>query len=134
MITTKYVAVPIYQNSLHIVITDDFKKDLDEINKKYFNQFTNNDDVLGQSQQRGGSTLIIISVGRHKVKFKKLWEVELIATIAHEAFHASNTMMNSFGARPDAMNDEPQAYLLDWIVKEIYKTYLKHKEQWMKSN
>ena len=36
-------------------------------------------------------------------------------------------MMNSFGARPDAMNDEPQAYLLDWIVKEIYKCYLKSK-------
>lgn len=124
----KFVKVPMYSRNLNIVITEDFMKDVFEINKKYFNQFTEEDDVLGQIQQRGGSTLIIINAGRHKKVFKKDWEVELIATIAHEAFHASNTMMNCFGARPDAMNDEPQAYLLDWIVKEIYKCYLKHKE------
>lgn len=126
---TKFIKVPIYANNLHIVITEDFSKDLAEINKKYFNSFTEEDNVLGQVQQRETSTLIIINVGRHKLVFKKSWEVELVATIAHEAFHASNTMMNSFGAKPDAMNDEPQAYLLDWIVKEIYKTYLKHKEK-----
>jgi hypothetical protein len=124
---TKYVKVPIYQNALHIVITNNYMEDLAQINKKYFNEFTKEHDVLGQNQQRGGSTLIIINAGKHKKIFKKDWEIELIATIAHEAFHATNTMMNSFGARPDAMNDEPQAYLLDWIVKEIYKCYLKSK-------
>lgn len=124
---TKFIKVPIYANNLNIVITDDFTTDLPQINKKYFNSFDETDNVLGFNQQRGGSTLIIINVGRHKLIFKKVWETELIATIAHEAFHASNTMMNSFGAKPDAMNDEPQAYLLDWIVKEIYKCYLKSK-------
>ena len=123
----KFIKVPIYQNNLNIVITNDFIEDLPQINKKYFNEFTKNEDVLGLNQQREGSTLIIINVGRHKLIFKKSWEIELIATIAHEAFHATNTMMNSFGAKPDAMNDEPQAYLLDWIVKEIYKCYLKSK-------
>jgi hypothetical protein len=124
---TKFIKVPIYAVNLNIVITDDFIIDLPKINKKYFNNFDETDSVLGFNQQRGASTLIIINVGKHKKIFKKDWEIELIATIAHEAFHASNTMMNSFGARPDAMNDEPQAYLLDWIVKEIYKCYLKSK-------
>lgn len=125
---TKLVKIPIYGNNLHIVITEDFMSDIVEINKKYFNEFTEEDSVLGFSQQRGGSTLIIINVGKHKKIYKKGFEIELIATIAHEAVHACNTMFNCIGAKLDSNNDEPQAYLIDFIVKEIYKCYLKHKE------
>lgn len=125
---TKLSKIPIYGTNLHIVITEDFMADIEEINKKYFNKFSEEDNVLGFSQQRGGSTLIIINVGKHKKLFKKVYEVELIATIAHEAVHACNQIFNLIGATLDSNNDEPQAYLVDHIVKEIYKSYLKHKE------
>ena len=125
---TKLVKIPIYGTNLHVVITEDFMSDIQEINKKYFNNFTQEDNVLGFSQQRGGSTLIIINVGKHKKQFKKKYEIEVIATIAHEAVHACNQIFTCIGARTDITNDEPQAYLVDYIVKEIYKCYLKYKE------
>ena len=125
--TTNLSKIPMYGTNVHIVITEDFMTDLSEINKKYFNNFIEEDNVLGFSQQRGGSTLIVINVGKHKKIFKKVYEVELIATIAHEAVHACNQIFNLIGAKLDSNNDEPQAYLVDFIVKEIYKCYLKHK-------
>jgi len=125
---TKLSKIPIYGLNLHIVITENFMSDMAEINKKYHNNFTEEDASLGFSQQREGSTLIVINVGKHKKIFKKNFEIEVIATIAHEAVHACNTMFNAIGAKLDNDNDEPQAYLVDHIVKEIYRCYLKHKE------
>lgn len=124
---TKLSKIPMYGLNLHTVITEDFMSDIAEINKKYHNNFTEQDNVLGFSQHRMGSTLVVINVGKHKRIFKKNFEVELIATIAHEAVHACNTMFNAIGAKLDSDNDEPQAYLVDHIVKEIYRAYLKHK-------
>lgn len=41
--------------------------------------------------------------------------------IAHEGLHAANSIMNYINYRFDPENDEPLAYLLSWIVEEIYK-------------
>lgn len=124
----KSITIPIYGNRLHIIITEDFIKDIPKINKDFNNDFTEEDDVLGMSQQRLGHTLILINVGKHKRIFKKDWEVELVGTMAHESVHACNTIFNSKGIVLDSMNDEPQAYFTEYVVKEIYKLYLKHKE------
>lgn len=47
---TKFIKVPIYANNLNIVITDNFTEDLNEINKKYYNNFNETDNVLGFNQ------------------------------------------------------------------------------------
>lgn len=123
--------IPIYAGRLHIAITGDFCKDINELNK-YFNQeFDVKDEVLGMSQQRGGHTLIIINEGKHKRIFKKKnqFEYEMFATIVHEAKHSVNQIFISKGIQLDLNNDEPECYLLDWIVKEIFKVYFKFKEQ-----
>jgi hypothetical protein len=123
---TKSLIIPIYGGRFHIVITGNFIADLPKINKDFSNEFTEDDDVLGLNQQRGGHTLIIINIGRHKKLFKKTAEVEIMGTIAHEAIHACNTIFNQKGINLDSMNDEPQTYFTEYIVKEIYKCYLKH--------
>jgi hypothetical protein len=125
---TKSLTVPIYGNHLHIVIIENWDEDIIKVNKKFYNNFTKNDEVLGLSQQRGQSTLIIINVERHKKIYSGNIEIEIIATIAHEAVHACNTIFESKGIRLDVNNDEPQAYFVDYLVKEIYKCYLKHKK------
>lgn len=42
-------------------------------------------------------------------------------TIAHEALHASYMILCNAGWKPDPKNHEPQAYLVSWIVREVYK-------------
>jgi len=42
-------------------------------------------------------------------------------TIAHEAVHAASFILDSRGVVPDFNNDEPQAYLVEYIVNEIIK-------------
>ena len=40
------------------------------------------------------------------------------ATIAHECYHAANYIYKRIGAKIDMENDEPFAYLLDFLVEE----------------
>lgn len=42
-------------------------------------------------------------------------------TIAHEAIHIKNRVMEHAGWNHDLKNDEPEAYLTGFIVKEIHK-------------
>ena len=125
MLVTKSITVPIYGRRLHIAVTEDFIADMAQINKQFNNGFNEEDDVLGMVQQRGGHTLIIINLGKHKRIFKNNWEVELIGTITHEAVHACNTIFIQKGIQLDRNNDEPQTYFTEYISKEIYKLYLK---------
>ena len=39
--------------------------------------------------------------------------------VAHEALHITNRIFNDIGYTLDPLNDEPQAYFLDWLTDEI---------------
>lgn len=52
------------------------------------------------------------------IAFKK--ELPPIGVIAHEAFHLTCHVFDERGIKPDLDNDEPQAYLLEWVVDRIY--------------
>ena len=47
--------------------------------------------------------------------------------IAHEAKHLVNHIFNDINHRLDSWNDEPECYLLGYIVDEIHKTIEKSK-------
>lgn len=47
-------------------------------------------------------------------------------TIAHEAIHIADFLLYDRGVVADFMNDEPVAYLVDWIVTQTYKFIKKH--------
>ena len=50
--------------------------------------------------------------------------------IAHEACHVVNAVFKSKGVELDLEQDEPQAYLLGWVVDEIHKVWkLKYRKQ-----
>lgn len=42
------------------------------------------------------------------------------STIAHEVVHLVNRILTDRGAKLDASNDEPQAYLTGWVTKKVY--------------
>jgi DNA-binding transcriptional regulator YiaG len=48
-----------------------------------------------------------------------------VSTIAHEALHITSFVMKRVGMHPDVNNDEAQAYLLSWIVEQVYKEFKK---------
>lgn len=41
--------------------------------------------------------------------------------IAHEATHISSYLFDIRGMKPDFNNDEPQCYLIQWVVNEVFK-------------
>lgn len=43
-----------------------------------------------------------------------------IHILAHECFHASNIIMRKRGIKPDPYNDEPQAYLIQWLFNNCF--------------
>jgi hypothetical protein len=42
--------------------------------------------------------------------------------IAHEAIHAVNYIAEYAGMQHDIVNDEPFAYLTEWVVDQVYKS------------
>jgi len=125
---TKRITIPIFYGTLHIVMTEDAQEDREAINRKYKNNLTKEDiNILGFAEQRGNHTLIFINLGKLKKNHKEgiEYESEVVATIVHEAVHACNTIFINKGVKLDLRNDETQAYLTDWITKQVYKVYYK---------
>ena len=118
---SKSINIPLYGMRLHLVSTEDFQKDREEINKKYYQNFAEEDTFLGFAERRAGHCLVIINLERHKKIFKAKWQEEVIDTISHEAFHTVSFLSIEKGIKPDLNNDEPQAYLQGFITKEIFK-------------
>jgi hypothetical protein len=120
---TKSLDIPLYKMRLHIVVTEDFKKDREVINKKYHQDFPEDYSFLGISERRSGHCFVMLNIEKHKKNYSaKTWKEELLATIAHEAVHICNFVHIARGLKLDVNNDESQAYLTDWIFREIYKT------------
>lgn len=55
-------------------------------------------------------------------------------TIAHESVHIKNRVFEHAGILHDAKNDEPEAYLLAWIVGEITKAVSEYKNNKLGKN
>ena len=118
---SKSLNVPLYGTRLHIVVTEDFKQDREEINKKFHQKFEESDTFLGFTERRQGHCVVILNKGRHKQIYKTKWQEELIDTLTHETAHTVNFIFNDKGIKLDSYNDEPQAYLTGWVSKELYK-------------
>ena len=49
-----------------------------------------------------------------------------MSIIAHECLHVKNAVWARIGYSPQALNDEVDAYLLDYIMTEVLKVVEKH--------
>lgn len=109
--------IPIYGGFLVIILTNDT-----ETLKKHFSDLTDNNiyamSKLGEWKKRRGYIVVL--------NFKNIDKITHGA-IAHEATHISNFIAQDVGFIPDFKNDEPIAYLTQWIVDNIYSFMKKHK-------
>lgn len=107
MITEKNIIVPIYRYALKIVIFDDFKEVKEAIPD------IDSNDSKGLLLDYGDRS--IICVPPHDT-----------LTIVHECEHAKNAIWRRIGFIPTPDNDEPDAYLIEYLYKEVMKIVKKH--------
>lgn len=107
MITEKNIIVPIYRYALKIVIFDDFKEVKEAIPD------IDSNDSKGLLLDYGDRS--IICVPPHDT-----------LTIVHECEHAKNAIWKRIGFIPTPENDEPDAYLIEYLYKEVMKIVKKH--------
>lgn len=105
---------PLYRGLLVITITNDLEK-----LAEYDSYFKDHPIVYAHT------------VGNHEYKGKQAFQIILNpdsskrklyhSTIAHEAIHAANLLLDARGVVITQNNDEPLTYLVDWIIDEVYK-------------
>lgn len=73
---------------------------------------------LPEFTHQGGYTTLIQNGPKARVL---IWlaRKDRVAIAAHEAFHATNFVMDRAGYRPDPVNDEPQAYFLTELMQAM---------------
>jgi hypothetical protein len=99
----KVIRVPLYPNKLVMYKCDDLK----EIEKLY--------DLSDCSDY---DAIVFESKGLNIVAFSKTITAGIIA---HESLHIASDIFNSISADMDLNNQEPQCYLLEWVVEQCHK-------------
>lgn len=110
--------IPIYFGILQVVVNKSFHEAIKGYN---FPQNSNTDDydafVLENSNKKDTYRVSVF-----------IKPDVTPSVVAHEALHIMNRIMHRVEAIPTWSNDEPQAYLIGWIVEQIYKTLEKCKK------
>lgn len=110
----KAINIEIYSQIVHIIVSDDVEKEIDQIKKKF------DVDLLrynfrGFSEARQNHSLLLLNK-----KYLKT-EIDLMSTLAHEIFHITNFIFKRIGIKVDIENDEAQAYLISLIFEKVLK-------------
>ena len=116
----KKVKIPIYEQILYVSVTEDYSKEEEEYEYVWRPE---REDFFGHTSGLNNQYLIILNK-----KYLKD-ELHIVSTISHEAFHVTNMLFKRIGAVPDIDNDEHQAYLLSWIVEQVYKIYKNYEKR-----
>jgi len=114
MYKKKVVKVPLYFTQLVILLSDDIERI-----RKELPPMEEEEEVFAHCLYhhiKDKSAIFILLNPKHKY-----WEDRMHGIIAHEVLHASCFVFYKAGISPDVNNDEPQAYLVEWMTQEVYK-------------
>lgn len=106
MITKKKFNIPIFNYKLTVVIYDDWKEVKEMLNV----------------EDPEPKAITICEYGSSLVAVNK----QYASSIVHEALHVKNNIWNYIGYRPQADNDEVDAYLLTYLYDKIVGVYYNH--------
>lgn len=107
MITEKNIIIPIYRYAVKIVIASSVK----EASEKFVDIKDNT--AKGTVLEYEDKCIIVVPP-------------DDISTIVHECEHMKNAVWDRIGYTPIVNNDEPDAYLLEYIFNEVMKVVKKH--------
>lgn len=112
MVTNKKIQVPIYDFTIYVTIFDEWE----EIKKYHKN---NTED------EREG---FILTNDTDATKLRLFVNVECPSCIVHEIIHIKNIIFDIICHNSNRYNDEPEAYLVQYLYKKIIEVYYKHKD------
>jgi hypothetical protein len=104
--------IPLFRGKLVLIISNDTEKV-----KKYLPNFGDRNvyaHTCYYDWKGYGSFFIVLNFDND---YRKLYH----GTVTHESIHAANMIANDRGVIADFNNDEPLAYLSEWIADEVYK-------------
>ena len=102
----KKIKIPIFHGELTMIKAKDFSK----VGKKYKMNVEGFSAVVWKDEKQKFLSLFVAFNGKPKSDI-----------IAHEAVHLVNHVFINKGIEPCRYNDENQAYLTGWFVKQIQK-------------
>ena len=107
---SNFIQIPIYRGELGLIVSDK----IDYI-KNIIPEFET-DDLFAHSYYHNHdgneSFTMILNYNHSDVEIK-------MGTIAHESYHLVSMILDSRGVALDFNNDEPGAYLMEWIFNTI---------------
>ena len=112
MVTNRTIKIPIYNFTLSVYIFDEWE----EINKYY----TKDLEI-----EREGFLLIN---NEDVNKLKLFINFECPSCIIHEIIHIKNIIFDIIDHTSNRYNDEPEAYLVQYLYEKIIDIYYKHKD------
>ena len=111
-IHAKGIEIPLYRGYLLIIISNASDKV-----RKYIPDFEDEQPFAHTcfTPYRGNEGFAIV------LNFEHSHGIVRNGTIAHEAVHAADMIAYCRGIEPDFENDEPMAYLIEWICNEVHR-------------
>ena len=108
--------VPLFNNGL--ILYDVNSKGFQKVGEKHNVEVSKTAGAYCFEKTIKGRSAIFIIINR-----KWFLKEDLAGTIAHEVVHAVNYLFLQKGIMPDRYNDETQAYLTGWIVRECHRFF-----------
>ena len=116
MYKSKKVTFPLYDSlTLEIIISDDVNK----INKVLGEEEDNYYACVWKSNSINKDCKTIVAIFNPANSNNKITP----GIISHEAIHVKNIVFRTVGIQPDVDNDEPEAYLTEWVVDQIHSVF-----------
>ncbi len=120
--------LPIYDQDIPIFIIDDnitkdqLHKDLSEFLRfdDEKNEFAFYNDLLGVVDDMN---MCVSFVGHFMSLIAKRSQIINKSTIVHECTHIKSLLFRNKGIKSDPSNDEPEAYLMGFLFREIEKIF-----------
>ena len=113
MIKYKEFNIPLYRGLLIVCFSDDAQECVEEFGNKYnYEQYAHTWHI-----DRNGMDAILLLFNPNP-KHKPITH----GVIAHEAVHGCSFLFEIRGALKDIANDEPEAYLVEWMVDRVYES------------
>lgn len=109
MLTKRTIHIPIYDFNVEVTVFDN----IEEAQKEYPDYMTNG--ILACTLEYIGCS-----------KCKLIIPCDSYSDVVHELEHVKNLVWKAKGYRPQEGNDEPDAYLLGWLFKQVDKIIKKH--------
>lgn len=103
----KTIKIPLYYGDLVLIQTDDLEK----VEKEYNTESLHSSEAcVFRNHNKNGWSVYVMA-----------FESKKPFMIAHESLHVVNRIFDDRGIKLDPENDEPQCFLLGWIVGECHK-------------